>query len=500
MALALTAACVPADTDGDGVVDSVDNCRLVPNPDQAPGSVPGRGAACAPILLNDYDGIVGFSVPHGSVVYFETLPGGDRRLVASPYAGGSVTPLSGAFAYIPQAEVSPDGLRVVFTASVAGFPGDDRLLYSAPVDGSGSIQLDTPLPAPNVLKSFRIHPGSQSVFFHTEEVGASPLLNHLYRVGITGGVAEYVSDAPNTTIPDYEFTADDTKMVLNYEATGSSNGLRVFELSDLSETFIPSNLSSTPAYRRFILSPDSQRAVMMVRKNSILDDIYSVNLDGTGMIQLTDVAVTGAAPAATALNRREQVKISPDSQWLAYQESLFSTLIRLDGSEARRFLASGARWEFSPDGRYLVTYHLVDSIDVFEIATETNERVDFSGLTTDRLEVTLNSSHLVLTHENPTTGFDLVSVPLGGGTPVPLASAIDQDDFDLALIGGYVVHSGGDPSELFLSSIDGSGGFPLNAELGSSSGLNLGFGVRIEPFSQWIVFLQGAGLYSVPRF
>ena len=38
----------------------MDNCRLVPNPDQAEGSIPGRGVACAPILLNAFDGIVGF--------------------------------------------------------------------------------------------------------------------------------------------------------------------------------------------------------------------------------------------------------------------------------------------------------------------------------------------------------------------------------------------------------------------------------------------------------
>ena len=48
---------VPTDTDGDGIEDVLDNCPLVPNPDQADSDGDGIGDACDPLTDSDGDGI-----------------------------------------------------------------------------------------------------------------------------------------------------------------------------------------------------------------------------------------------------------------------------------------------------------------------------------------------------------------------------------------------------------------------------------------------------------
>ena len=71
--LAMPAAAIDLDTDGDGVDDSIDNCILVANADQRDTNGDGFGNVCDPDLDNNV--IVNFGDVGAWVPFFNTVAG-----------------------------------------------------------------------------------------------------------------------------------------------------------------------------------------------------------------------------------------------------------------------------------------------------------------------------------------------------------------------------------------------------------------------------------------
>lgn len=65
----------PVDSDGDGVIDTSDNCTLIANADQRDTNADGYGNACDPDL--DNNGVVNFADISLWVPFFNTATAGD---------------------------------------------------------------------------------------------------------------------------------------------------------------------------------------------------------------------------------------------------------------------------------------------------------------------------------------------------------------------------------------------------------------------------------------
>ena len=107
------------DTDNDGVVDAIDNCPMVANPDQHDEDADNTGDACDPcpqvanaVLDTDADGLPDACDPHPNV-------GGDTLIAFVPFTGNAL----------------PAGWTIVGTSSTATVAND-----AVTIDGTGGTQ------------------------------------------------------------------------------------------------------------------------------------------------------------------------------------------------------------------------------------------------------------------------------------------------------------------------------------------------------------------------
>ena len=129
----------PTDLDADGVADCADNCPGVPNPDQAPGLLPGVGAACDDELdcnnnniLDTDDLASGFSKDcNNNGVNDECEPEvlGPNALPVIQIAPGEIAPLSGLDVF--HGGVPP----FTYDWTLRGQPGGERSLSANPSFG-----------------------------------------------------------------------------------------------------------------------------------------------------------------------------------------------------------------------------------------------------------------------------------------------------------------------------------------------------------------------------
>ena len=185
------------DEDGDGVCDLLDNCPLVPNPDQADADMDAIGDACdnCPDVFNpdqwdsDSDGIGDLCDPctdaddDAVCDHEDTCPGGYNPLQAEP-----VTLLTGP----------PDDGRGAFSFLIGGDPADPVVVYAGDSNVAGKIELfSTPLYGPGHTKlngpmiddgdvtSFQVTPDGATVVYRADQEFDGEY--RLYSVPVRGG-------------------------------------------------------------------------------------------------------------------------------------------------------------------------------------------------------------------------------------------------------------------------------------------------------------------------
>lgn len=80
----LTSQQPPADTDGDGVADSSDNCPTIANPDQQNTDSDIAGDACDPLPTDPYDGINCDDSDPATFDFFDAATGSCRNVSQEP--------------------------------------------------------------------------------------------------------------------------------------------------------------------------------------------------------------------------------------------------------------------------------------------------------------------------------------------------------------------------------------------------------------------------------
>lgn len=159
-----------------------------------------------------------------------------------------------AFTEFGRPRFTADGSRVLY---LLDHHGDDRELFSAPIDGSEtSVLLNAPLPAGGEVLTFRITlDGTRAIYFAEQEsVGTY----ELYSVPVLGGAAPVKLNAPlvaGGSVNTFELSPDGERLayVADQEIDGESQlylaaldaGSPVIRLSDPAVTPVVSGNSST---------------------------------------------------------------------------------------------------------------------------------------------------------------------------------------------------------------------------------------------------------------
>ena len=260
---------------------------------------------------------------------------------------------------------------------------------------------------------------------------------------LTNGGAKYEVEsfkwAPDGTRIFFVFTTDRTVLAAHYDLGAvAPDGSRLANLSTL-----PAD--KTANWHSFDLSPDGAKLYTSVRplSGSAPEDIYAVNADGSGIVNLTNAAATDQARSPL---------LTPDGTKLYYESSSASSgdgisSMNPDGTGVQTIVAPSANqtftpWAFSPDGSRLA------------VVSEGPMKINVSVLLAD-----------------------------GSQAPTPLASLTGTDGAyggTWSPDGSKIAYAYGDPNfgpfDLFVADRDGKGAMNLT---------NLSAGTLVTNSSQW---------------
>ncbi|MFC2091035.1 alpha/beta hydrolase fold domain-containing protein [Bacteroidota bacterium] len=213
--------------------------------------------------------------PDGSKIIFSSDRDGNMELYIMEADGSDVKRLTNHPLYDADARWSPDGSKIVYMSDRGERNYD---IYLMNPDGTGKIQL-TDNPSADMSPNWM--PDGTEIVFESRRDGKTQV---------------YLMDADGS----HERRLTDTAYMCGY-AVPSPDGSRIAFQSNRegnSDIFVINrdgnslkNLSSHPANdRQLTWSPDGKKIAFRSDRDieGILSDIYQVNMDGTGLINLTD--------------------------------------------------------------------------------------------------------------------------------------------------------------------------------------------------------------------
>ncbi|MFW9804566.1 MAG: FHA domain-containing protein [Candidatus Thorarchaeota archaeon] len=238
-----------------------------------------------------------------------------------------------------QPDVGADGQRIAFRS----WKSDNRGLIERGIDGGDLWRFNT------FFESARptFAPDEQSFLFHSREGGEVPAIYHTsgtdYQVLRRDG-APIQGEAPVWT-PDGRF--------IYKGCLGPDCGLI---LSNLDGSF-PLQLTQDPSDTNPAVSPDGQGVAFMSFRGGNWD-VYAVNIDGTGLTQLTTDTADDGLPAWSPDERTIAFVSNRDGQWSIWamnvdgrnQRPLFDLegsidgQVRIDVQNARGWLEERIVW------------------------------------------------------------------------------------------------------------------------------------------------------------
>jgi len=433
------------DADGDGVPCEQDNCPLIINGDQFDSDADGLGNACDPCPddpLNDEDG----DTVCGDV---DNCPG-----LANEDQGPTLAlayPENGLRTFL-DFSISPEGDRVVYTASQSGIDG----LYSSPIGPGPLARLDAE--------------------FVGDKIGAFAVAR--------GGRVIYLAD-PRANDPDPD---PDTMGARSLLGVGVEGG-ETIELSATSrsiqfvESFVVSRDGSTVVYLADDAVPGSS-------------ELYAVSTAGGEPSRLAPDQLGRFAPPWMGANGRGGIfDVTPDGNQVVYdrevdgQWELFSVPgaggdpVKLGGGQGIRDLT------ISPDGSRVV----YRAGGLFSVPVGGGSAVQLNpplveGGGVGNLRVSADSSTVVYVADQEVDGIEeLYSVPIGGGSVTKLNTPGTEVSSSPALSpdGSTVVFFAN--QEIFAVSI--GGGTPLQLSLGEISGFP---SIDVSPDSSQVLYSTNA--------
>ena len=472
-------ACTDTDADGFGNPDGfanqcpVDNCPDVFNPAQTDADGDGIGDACD-VCANQPDprarriATIGQSIstefgalkvgPDGDVVFSAAIDGGvfDLHRAPSPAGGTGFTRLNPPLARggnIRAFEISPDGEWIVYSAEqnskgvvelfavqaagpivvqlnapidpsgdIGDFAfsadgrrviyvyerfGGGRLLYSVPVDGSGpAVQLS--MAAAGTFFQYAAIPGTDDLIYRSFDGG-------LWRTPVAGGAQQPIvaqagfGTSAQVTPDGSRVLYDEGSLYYSVPVDGSEDPVLVLDAT-------PSNGREV---RELLFSPDGSRVITRERFDPPFEEIFfSRPIEGGAVVQLFS---TDAGPFQSF------VGFPPDSRDIVVRigDALYRNSI--DGGPEREIFSQAGfsildvRPSSDPS---TLLIRSVDALLVFDLETSSFDVSSASpSPALQDVRVSPDGSTVVyrqLSTRQPTTTFDLLSVPISGGQPTRL--------------------------------------------------------------------------------
>jgi Tol biopolymer transport system component len=302
--------------------------------------------------------------------------------------------------------IAPDGSRVVHLHLDAGSAENERL-FSTPVLGGPSVELNTPNLVSGEVSEPEISPDSSRVVY--AGIQDAPGSIELYSVPLVGGAAPVKLNGPlvaggdvvSSVFSERPRISPDSSRVVYLADQNINNAVELFSVP-IAGGVPPTELSALSAADRDVtveaISPDSTRVV------------YVADQDANDVYELYSVPIAGGVPTELSAISAPDRDVESDP---------------LTGSLYSAFL-------ISPDSSWVVYVADQDANDVFEVyrvplaGGAAPVRMTFDGTTsttTYLIAITPDSQRVVFLRDQP-SGLDYYSAPLGGGSPVQLNGSL----------------------------------------------------------------------------
>jgi Tol biopolymer transport system component len=262
-------------------------------------------------------------------------------------------------------EWSPDGSLIAFVKSSSDASHDD--LYVMNGDGTGLRNLTQNLS--DISEDLSIHPplawspdGSQILF----EARLGVLWQDLYLANVDGSGLRNLTDTPSGPEMSPAWSPDGTQIAFASPSNGvnlylmNTDGVLLAKLTNFGNPGDPSPKG------RIEWSPDGSK-LLFESGSWNKDEIYVVNVDGTGLVNLTNAVCDRSCDPSD-----RYPTWSPDGLQIAFARAGYSSfgiyVIDADGTGARRVTTEGGiNPVWSPDGLRIAFLSLRDAAPAYRV-------------------------------------------------------------------------------------------------------------------------------------
>ena len=273
-------------------------------------------------------------------IYYVGVAGASFEIFSMNYDGAGKTQITSNSTNHSKLQFSPDGTKLYFQTQ------SSQDIYLAYVDiNTAAEQLITSIKAANNFQWYAAYSSYNDYVVYSQDQGDGP---SLYRSNLDGSS---IMQLTNPWSGDPAVSPDGTKIAY------SENGIYVMDSdgTNARKVFIYSIGSNGPTTGPIRFTSDGESIVFPGRSGGNPSEIYRVNIDSTGLVQLTDNDVPDLAPS-----------ISPDGTQIVFLRFPAGEIwtgdiyiMDADGSN-QTMLTTGAQVrgyegiEFSPDGTKIV--------------------------------------------------------------------------------------------------------------------------------------------------